>query len=170
MPLSTASAGVRSATSRPPIASRPPSCGAKPASVRVSSSRPEPMTPAMPRISPACSLKDDVAVGAGERQALGLHDNFVAIGLLQRLAVVFGLQAAPDHQLVQLRDVGLRRQAARRRPRRPSSRRCGRRAPAPRRAGARRRRRRRAPSAPGRARTGCRCRPARAPRSARRAG
>ena len=35
----------------------PPSCGAKPASVRVSSSRPEPMTPAMPRISPACSLK-----------------------------------------------------------------------------------------------------------------
>ena len=62
----------------------------------------------MPRISPACSLKRDVPVGAGRatgrppRAATSLAE-----GLLQRLAIVLGLQAAADHQVMQPGDVGL---------------------------------------------------------------
>ena len=49
----------------------------------------------------------DIPICAGERQPIDLQGNFVEIGLLQRLAVVFGLQAAADHQLMQPRDVGV---------------------------------------------------------------
>ena len=138
---STASAGrgqtasrlaEQSACRRRAARSRP-ACG-------VSSSRPEPMTPAMPRISPAWSLKLDVAVGAARASSPSASSSdLVAERLLQRLAVILGLQAAADHQLVQLGARRPRRPAGRPRPRRPSSRRCGRRAPAPRRGGARRR-------------------------------
>ena len=130
----------RSAAGRPPTRSVPPSCGAKPASVRVSSSRPEPITPAMPRISPACSVKLD-APGRPGRATSSFASTSTAgrVGPLQRLAVVFRLQAArrPSSGAASPRPPPPPR--ARPPPPRPSSRRCGRRAPAPRRAGARRR-------------------------------
>ena len=70
------------------------------------------MTPAMPRISPACSVKLTSSIGAGEAESLGLEHDVVARRLLQRLAVVFGVQPPPDHQAVQHRA---------RRPPRPAS-------------------------------------------------
>ena len=62
---------AEAAAALPKTASSPASCGAKPASVRASSSRPEPMTPAMPRISPAWRSKTDVAVGALAAEPFG---------------------------------------------------------------------------------------------------
>ena len=100
--------GVRKRHSRPPTRSRPPSCGAKPASVRDSSSRPEPMTPAMPEDLAGVELearrRGRRRRGRGRRPRPATSSRN---GRLQRLAVVFGLQAAADHQLVQLGDVGL---------------------------------------------------------------
>ena len=54
-------------------------------------------------------LEVDVAVGAREAKPSRLDEHLVATGLLQRLAVIFGLQAATDHQPVQRVDVGVGR-------------------------------------------------------------
>ncbi len=109
MPWSTASAGEAQRTSWPSIVSVPASCGAKPARVRVSSSRPGADHAGDAQDLAGMQLEADVAVGAAQAQTLGLEQDLVAKRALQRLAVVLGLQAAADHQPVQPVHVGLGR-------------------------------------------------------------
>ena len=52
-------------------------------------------------------LEADIAVGALQREPLCPQHDGLALRLLLRLLVIFRLQAAADHELVQLRDVRL---------------------------------------------------------------
>ena len=49
-----------------------------------------------------------VPIGVAERQFFGLEDDVLAIRPLQWFPVILGLQAAADHEMMQLSGIGLR--------------------------------------------------------------